>query len=183
MFCTGIGKRRSFHFTIVLYTVELPLKQTEYIGIVSRPPTRECGSKGQVSSPKKHHAAAENARDLWLDACLLFYLFCAGLIFFDSIFHQYSVRLGRRNVKKWRGGSGFLLRASIDPWPKIRGSRIFAAVRTCWGVPSPDCVKTPVRGLPQTQIFCFLQKNRHKSKRWFCLYAWIAFTRHSTPSI
>ena len=33
--------------------------KTKYFGIVSRPPTRECGSKGQVSSPKKNHAAAE----------------------------------------------------------------------------------------------------------------------------
>ena len=98
-------------------------------------------------------------------------------------FAKFESRLKSKTRKKLSGGSGFLLRASIDPWPKIRDSRIFAAVRTCWGVPSPDCVKTPVRGLPKTQIFCFLQKNRYKSKRWFCLYAWIAFTRHSTPSI
>ena len=45
----------------------------EYFGIVSRPPVSEYGSKGQVSSPKKNHAAAETARDLWLDACLCFY--------------------------------------------------------------------------------------------------------------
>ena len=36
----------------------------------------ECGSKGQVSSPKKNHAAARTVRDLWLDACLRFYQFC-----------------------------------------------------------------------------------------------------------
>jgi len=75
LFCTGTENRRSFRFTIFLYTAELPPKQTEYFGIVSRPPVGEYGSKGQVSSPKKNHAAAETARDLWLDACILFYHF------------------------------------------------------------------------------------------------------------
>ena len=30
----------------------------------------------------------------------VFYVFCVGMFFFDSIFHRYSVRFGRRNVKK-----------------------------------------------------------------------------------
>ena len=44
----------------------------KYFGIVSRPPVGEYGSKGQVSSPNKNHAAAETVRDLWLDACPVF---------------------------------------------------------------------------------------------------------------
>ena len=68
----------------------------EYIGIVSRPPTRECGSKGQVSSPKKNHAA-ETARDLWLDACLCFYQF----------FQKRNAN-EKQNVKKVARGKRFL---------------------------------------------------------------------------
>ena len=172
MFCTVIGKRRSFRFIISPFTAESPPERTEYFGIVSRPPTRECGSKGQVSSPKRNHAARKLRVIFGLMPALFFICFA-----------KIESRLKCKTEKSCAWSNGFYIRASIDPWPKIRDSRIFAAVRTCWGVPSPDCVKTPVRGLPQTQIFCFLQKNRHKSKRWFCLYAWIAFTRHSTPSI
>ncbi|MBR0194785.1 MAG: hypothetical protein IJQ32_00870 [Paludibacteraceae bacterium] len=46
--------------------------KTKYFGIVSRPPTRECGSKGQVSSPKKNHAAAELRVIFGLMPALLF---------------------------------------------------------------------------------------------------------------
>ena len=91
-----------------LYSAELPHKKTEYLGIVSRPPVGEYGSKGQVSSPNKNHAAAETARDLWLDACLCFYQFCVGMIFFDSIFCQNAVWLKKQNVKKVARGKRFL---------------------------------------------------------------------------
>ena len=55
-------------------------------GIVSRPPVSEYGSKGQVSSPKKNHAAAETARDLWLDACPVF------------LKMQFELRSGREEI-------------------------------------------------------------------------------------
>jgi hypothetical protein len=38
---------------------------------VSRPPVSEYGAKGQASSPEKI-TQQHCARDLWLDACLLF---------------------------------------------------------------------------------------------------------------
>ena len=80
----------------------------EYYGIVSRPPVGEYGSKGQVSSPKKNHAATETARDLWLDACPVFYHFCVGEVFFDSIFCQNAIWLEQQNVKKVAQGKRFL---------------------------------------------------------------------------
>jgi hypothetical protein len=69
----------------------------EYFGIVSRPPVSEYGSKGQVSSPKKNHAAAETARDLWLDACLRFY----------QVFQNLNAN-EKQNVKKVTRGKRFL---------------------------------------------------------------------------
>ena len=66
-------------------------------GIVSRPPVGEYGSKGQVSSPKKNHAAAETARDLWLDACLRFY----------QVFQNLNAN-EKQNVKKVTRGKRFL---------------------------------------------------------------------------
>ena len=77
-----------------------PHKRTENFGIVSRPPTRECGSKGQVSSPKKNHAAAELRVIFGLMPAFFFINYCVVLTSFDSIFYQDSVRFGRRNVKK-----------------------------------------------------------------------------------
>jgi hypothetical protein len=64
---------------------------------VSRPPVSEYGSKGQVSSPKKNHAAAETARDLWLDACLRFY----------QVFQNLNAN-EKQNVKKVTRGKRFL---------------------------------------------------------------------------
>ena len=102
---------------------------------------------GQVSSPKKNHAAARTVRDLWLDACLLFYQFCKN-----------ASRLKCKTEKSCSWSNGFYIRASIDLWPKIRDSRIFAAVRTCWGVPSPNPAERKKRSFLGTQ-----RENGHRS--------------------
>ena len=85
------------------------------------------GSKGQVSSPKKNHAAAETARDLWLDACLLI---CG--------FEKAEVNDVRENEKTALWGQRWIRRASIDLWPGFHDRVMLPQVRTCWGVPSPN---------------------------------------------
>lgn len=69
--CTSPSSEHSDHPAGVHPLYQFYCDLMEYYGIVSRPPVGEYGSKGQASSLKKNHAAAEAARDLWLDACLV----------------------------------------------------------------------------------------------------------------
>ncbi len=105
MFCTVIGKRRSFRFIISPFTAESPPERTEYFGIVSRPPTRECGSKGQVSSPKRNHAARKLRVIFGLMPALFFICFA-----------KIESRLKCKTEKSCAWSNGFYIRASIDPW-------------------------------------------------------------------
>ena len=140
MFCAGIDILRSFLFMICPYTAKSPHK-TKYFGIVSRPPTRECGSKGQVSSPKKNHAATETARDLWLDACPVF------------LKMQFELRSGREKLRQKRCSQFkskfrtvlylFIFAFSFQEQNLPRASfaaaakNEFVASGTCWGFRSP----------------------------------------------
>ena len=49
----------------------------------------------------------------------VFYVFCVGMFSFDSIFHRYSVRFGRRNVKKAAHG----VTVSISEQVSTRGPK------------------------------------------------------------
>ena len=112
MFCTVIGKRRSFRFIISPFTAESPPERTEYFGIVSRPPTRECGSKGQVSSPKRNHAARKLRVIFGLMPALFFICFA-----------KIESRLKCKTEKSCAWSNGFYIRASIDPWLSTRGPK------------------------------------------------------------
>ena len=100
MFCTVIGKRRSFRFIISPFTAESPPERTEYFGIVSRPPTRECGSKGQVSSPKRNHAARKLRVIFGLMPALFFICFA-----------KIESRLKCKTEKSCAWSNGFYIRA------------------------------------------------------------------------